>query len=629
MVPSLYIQLLGPLVVRRDAPDGQEIGFRSRQERRLLALLLTRRGQVLPSGTLIDAIWQEAAGDAAAVTLRSAVSALRRALDPDGARRAPDTYIVTARGGYGWSATAPAWIDADALTDPAADPAGALALYRGDLLEDEGDDPWLLAERERLRERCVALLMQRVGEQRAQGDAQQAIANARRGLRIAPLHEPLWQLLIEVQARAGDVAAALQSYERLRQSLDIELGALPSAPLRELHTRILQGRLAHEAREPLPQLAGRANELAQLDTWMEGMRRRRGGVVALVGEAGIGKTRLLEEAARLGRARGCYVLLLRGSEIERELPFAPLTAVLRAALAAAPLGLLRRYPPAALAQIAELVPLLRERLPELPAAAITDIADRRAAQLDALTELGMTTARIAPLLICIDDAQWVDAATLAAIGRLATLASARAMLVVLAYHADDLSEHSALHTLLRSLGRAALIKPMLLGRLDRAGVAAALENLGVVVAPEVEARLMALSGGNPLFLRLLVRLLDETDGDAGQAALLAGGTLPRSLARAEPLRTLVLSRLEHLPQGACELAYTLAVLGRPASLDLIEAFGANALAAAEVLLRRELIREQEDGRLVYDHDLIRLAVIGQLSAPQLRLIQRQIAAATA
>jgi predicted ATPase len=134
----------------------------------------------------------------------------------------------------------------------------------------------------------------------------------------------------------------------------------------------------------------------------------------------------------------------------------------------------------ALAQIADLFPVLRERLPDLPELPDVPPEERRNRQIDGLCDLALALARTLPLVIALDDAQWADDATLATVGRLARQASRRALLLILAYRADELSDNPALHNLLRTLGRDMLLRPLVLGRLDASAVAELLAGLAGV-----------------------------------------------------------------------------------------------------------------------------------------------------
>jgi hypothetical protein len=488
----------------------------------------------------------------------------------------------------------------------------------------------------------------------AEGSLAAAIELAERGLEHDRLREPLHRLQMKARAAMGDMAGALQAYERYRRLLDEELGAAPAPQTQALHATILRGDLGDGGwamgdgdrtsttipppQPPTPRttapapLVGRAPELAALRGWVADLRERRGGSVALVGEAGIGKTRLAQEALLSAEAAGALTIRLRCAPLERDLPFAPLGEALRPLLRAAPEALLARLPSTALAQVAELLPALRERLPNLPLLPDVPPAERRNRMLDGLVSLALALARLMPLVICCDDAQWADAATLATLSRLARHAPRHALLLILAYRADELTENPALHTLLRTLGRDMLLRPLLLQRFDANEVAQFLAELAQAPSERIAwlaPHLAASSGGNPLFLSVAVQSLLEACGAPSLAALPANTPLP-DLAGAPRIRELVLGRLERLPAPARELLEQLAVIGRPVSLDLVEQIGGSqALAAAQTLLERQLLSENLDGRLLVGHDLVRSIVAGAIVSPRRRLLHRQAADAIA
>ena len=125
----------------------------------------------------------------------------------------------------------------------------------------------------------------------------------------------------------------------------------------------------------------------------------------------------------------------------------------------------------------------------------------------------------------------------------------------------------------------------------------------------------------------------EARGARSLAALLpdleAGAALP-DLSSAPPLRDLVLSRVERLPSSARMLLEQLAVIGRPASLDLIEQLAGSAgLESARMLLERQFLAEGADDWLAFSHDLVRSIIVASLMSPQRRLLHRAAATAIA
>src|SRR6266545_1279898 len=158
MSDDLRIALLGPLVVMRGGRALPDSAWRSRQDRRLLGILLTVRGARVPVDRLIEWLWPGADPLVAATTLRSTISGLRHTLEPESGARASSRYILTRPGGYAWNAESGASVDVEeflALTADERSPSAgsssfpsnssiqlpasriqnlerAIALYRGD-----------------------------------------------------------------------------------------------------------------------------------------------------------------------------------------------------------------------------------------------------------------------------------------------------------------------------------------------------------------------------------------------------------------------------------------------------------------------------------------------------------------
>lgn len=651
---TLRISLLGPLRVERDGQPLPERAWRSRQERRLFTALLIAGGGTVPASRLIEWLWPSAEPDHAATTLRSAISSIRRTLDP-GAPRASERYIATRPGGYAWARPADAWVDLEVLLGAGEPPHSdaaleqAALLYRGDLLEDEPDAPWALGQREQARSRALAAIEELAQRLLASGSLPRAIRYAQRGLEIDPLHEPICRILMRAEGLAGDIAAALHSYERFRLRLDHELGASPSPQTQALHAGILRGELdapfglapaQDGARAPArarhrssalaaaaPPLVGREGELAQLRGWIAALERRAGGVVTLVGEAGIGKSRLLAEVADEAERRGMQPIVVRCTLAQRGLPLAALAEALRPLLRIAPEPLLRRLPGTALAQLAELIPSIRDRMPGLIVLPQLPPEDARARLIEGAVELGLALSRIAPLVVCIDDAQWADPAQLASAALLARRAAGRPVLLVLAYRAEELAESPALHALLRELGREMRLRPLILGPLAPAAVEELLA--APPHAEELSHQLAAQSAGNPLLLQVALQTFLEAHGlrslDQLPPAAAAGLALPE-LASSAAIRDLIGARLDRLPEAARLLLEQIAILGRPVSLDLVEQLGGEpALSHAQLLLSRHFLVEGEHERLEIAHQSVRAITLALLGSPHLRLLHRQAA----
>jgi DNA-binding SARP family transcriptional activator len=288
------VRVLGPLTA--SSPAGP-VDLRGPRHRAVLARLLIARGRVVPAAVLIDDLWGADPPDRAAGALQTFVGALRRALEPDRPPRTPARVLITSGPGYAIRLgpdAVDAWRFEAVATAPAAalaDLDEALSWWQGPAFAEVAAEPWAVAEVARLdglrrlavRRRAEALL--------AAGRAAEAVA----GLGPDPADEADASVLARALYLAGRQGDALDVLRRVRVRLAGDLGLDPSPSLRQLESDILRQAVAAPAR---PELAGRSAELALLAAAEAGVRARgRPGLVLVSGDAGVGKTALLEAYA--------------------------------------------------------------------------------------------------------------------------------------------------------------------------------------------------------------------------------------------------------------------------------------------------------------------------------------------
>src|SRR5947209_16088595 len=170
MAGQLHIFLFGSFRLVRNGIEVSAKDWQTRQARQLLKLLLAERGRLVSSGKLIDLLWPEHV-EHADKSLRSAVSALRDVLEPGREAWIPSSFVPRGRQGYMliFPPGCRVWVDAyefEGLLDAGLEGVNslearalldqALQLYTGDYLSEDGDAPWVLTERARLRERYFA-----------------------------------------------------------------------------------------------------------------------------------------------------------------------------------------------------------------------------------------------------------------------------------------------------------------------------------------------------------------------------------------------------------------------------------------------------------------------------------------
>ena len=351
----------------------------------------------------------------------------------------------------------------------------------------------------------------------------------------------------------------------------------------------------------------RDRELAEIGGLMEAARAGSGSLAVVEGPAGIGKTRLLEEAARAASAVGMEVLRARGSEFEAEIPFGVARQLFEPILRAASAGERRRL----LAGVAGLgARALGLGGGERP-------ADRFAA-IHGLFWLCANRAEREPVVVLVDDVQSVDDPSLAWLGYLARRVGDLALLLVLGLRSGDPGGERG------ELVRLGEARRLVLGPLGAAAVAA-------IVRAELDrdadeafcAACSELTGGNPLFVRELLAASRE------QRLSARGGSV-EALRRIAPaaVGTSVLVRLGGLGAESLALARAVAVLGAGAEVALAARLADLDPPAAELTADRLAVAQilGPVRPLEFFHPLIGAAVLEDMAPGARRVAHRRAAA---
>lgn len=720
----IRLYTFGTLQVVRDAHTVTESDWHTRQARQLLKILITERPRPVSTDRLIDLLWPNSTPQAAATTLRSAINALRNVLEPERRSREPSKYIITEAPGYAFYEHADIWLDVEHFetllnrAEVEADPSqrqplleAAVDLYQDDYLTSDPYADWAQSEREQLRERYFTALLNLAALRAEQGNYTAAIAACRRIIARDPVRENAYQALMRYQAESGDSASALLTYERCRTLLAEELGADPSPLTQAWHQQILNGEIGPQSVAqtiagqpnpsgrhfgagsatqakltlPLQQLSlggersfdavdtdgraahfvGRLQELTLLRARVEQAKRGGGSLLLLDGEAGVGKTHLAHHLLRQVADQSVTVIHTTCQPLEQQLPFAALADGLGRFLHTLPDAVLRAFPSASLAQLAQLTPSLQDRLPDLAVAAVESLGksdENRQRLINGLIALLTTLAEARPLLFFLDDLQWADGETLAVLGRLAQRLPQLPIFLLLAYRSGEVVENQALETLLHTLRRTNPQVVHQIARFDRQEVGhLATLVLGPAVAVEqmtvthLVTLLYEITGGNPLFATEALRALQERNAsgvDPDWRLLLQVATVTPFPAESEPssareayppllglvenprVQAIILERVRRLPTPARNLLHLCAVIGRDFSLDLLEQVvtaepATDLVTELEILLQRNFLLERADDRIDFSHQIVRQVAYETMSVLQRRRLHLRVAAALA
>ena len=310
---------------------------------------------------------------------------------------------------------------------------------------------------------------------------------------------------------------------------------------------------------------GREVEMERLRGALADALAGRGRVVALVGEAGIGKTRTADELVKEAAARGARVLVGHCHEGSGAPPYWPWVQILRAYTGPHDAITLTRELGREATAIAQLLPEVREVLPELPAPPPLEPEDARFRLFDALAEFLKRVARRAPLVIVLDDLHWADAPSLRLLAFLARELMAAPVLIVVTHRDVEVAHDHPLTLLLGELARLPASQRLTLGGLAPAEIARFVALVtGHMPSPPLLTALHETTDGNPFFVTEVVQTLAETGRLTENDA-----TALRAIALPQRVREAILQRLGALSAPCRQVLTVASVIGREFALPLL------------------------------------------------------------
>lgn len=657
---QLAIRLLGAPAILR---DGLPVTVDTRKALALLAYLaVTGRGHARQA--LAALLWPEYDDEHARGALRRTLSTLRTALgkpylavdrETIGLVPGPELRIdVTVF--RAWLAACrthghPPTGVCPACLSPLAE---AVALYKDDFLagftlrDSAAFDDWQRAQSESLQGELAEALEKLAHIRSDRGDFAAALLAARRWLALDPLREEAHRLVMRLYVWNDQRNAALHQYRECVRILEQELGVAPQAATTELYEAIKGNRLQavpsvrlsgrQEEPEPTPvtgtpsplppggtlPLTGRATHLTTLARVYE--RFAAGGYfVALVGEAGIGKTRLAEELLAQARDRGAMTLTVRCYEGEANVAYGPVTDALRNALTQAPcMKRLAEVPSLWLAEVGRLLPELAELCPDLPPALPVDAPGGQSRLYEGLRQmLTLFCQGTTPSVVLFDDVHWADAATLDLLAYVVRRPHGQPLFIIATWRDGEGATQPRLRRIAAEAQRMGRSMTLTLERLALADVLALVQDLASV-PQDIAGRLYHETEGLPLLLAAYV----ETLTGGGSIATEGDWQVPRNVA------DLMRTRLDDLSDTARQALQAAAVIGRSFDLDTVQATGGRTaeeiVGAVEALVGRGIIRElalDAGAAPWYDftHEKLRTLVYDDTSLARRRLLHGRAA----
>ncbi len=589
---GVEIQLLGRFEVRVDGRPVPAPAWRHRRAASLVKLLALASGHRVNRGQVIEALWPHLSPEGGERNLHKAIHLARKGIGDPSALTLSSQEV-----GLGDDVA----VDVERFESEAeralgaADPGGcasAASLYTGELLPEDRYEEWTQPARERLRLRYVGLL--RCAKR--WGDV----------LEVEPLDEEAHRALMRAYADAGNRAAALRQFGRLKALLGKELGLRPAPESVALYEEIVRGPAAVAPVGSMAPMVGRERELAAA---MEALRRldaRRGGGLLVSGDAGIGKTRLCD--ALLAEASAAGRTTLRGATLVEEgaLPHAPIAEALDRLLLERP-DLAAALSEGAQAEIARLTAASPVPVAE------ADPGTVRRRLFSAVAQLVSAAARERGAVVLLEDLHAADDATVQLAHYLVRTARFQPLLVVLSYRAEGMSP--ALAQVRASLLAEGTAREIVLGSLPREAAASMLEQVhgSALPAGAIDA-IWGKAEGNPFFIQELASAI-EADG---------------TIVVPERLYDILQARLQGLDQGLRSALERAAILGEEFSADEFAAVGGLDEAATFDALDRGLgtgFIVERGGGYRFAHSLLREALVHALPAHRREQLHRNAAEA--
>lgn len=544
----------------------------------------------------------------------------------------------------------------------------ATALYRDDFLagfslrDETNFEEWQLAQRLALRSELEIALAALTRCYILVGELREAVGACRRWLSLDPLNEQAHRFLMRLYDWTGQRSAALRQYRECVQTLERELGAPPLEVTTRLYDAIRTNRapgppdpasvetpvdqtppgLPPQAHEAAPQnlqqaplqaapLIGRKAELdAAISAYKASVQS--GRLVIIEGEAGIGKTRLADELVTHMRSNGSVVGVARCYEGEGSIAYAAIVELLRSVVGREPAVRLKALPDIWLAEALRLAPELGIDRPSVATPGPLDTPGAQTRFYEGVREtlIAACATGTPPGALVLDDAQWIDEASLDTLSYLARRIERQPICVVLTWRSDSVSAQHRLRRLLAETQRIGRATTIALHRLDEADVGEwlqrGLEGIESTRAQALAVRLYQETEGLPFFISEYVNALSS-------GAYVADGadwTAPVAV------HDLLRSRLRALSETGWQSLTTAAVLGRSFDFDTVRDVSGRSeeetAAALDELRAQGLIAEAPEtqpGAISYDftHDKLRALVYGETSLARRRLLHRRAAEA--
>jgi hypothetical protein len=513
----------------------------------------------------------------------------------------------------------------------------ALAVYRGDLLPEDRYADWCAPRRDSLADLRLRLLLGMADLLEARGAYNDAADRLRAVLRVDPAREEVHRRLMRLYAEMGTPDQAVRQFHACEDVLLREFDFAPQEETVAVYHDVVAHRTARREAsssqagertgrslaapirpDSLDPFVGRADLVGELCRQLA-RPAHGGGMVLVSGEAGIGKTRLLEEVANRAVNQGAVVFRGGAGALGSNFACGPLAVALEGYVAGRPLAerqeLARCYP-----SLSGFVPSL---VVETGEPRVASAHGEESHVVAAIVRLLTDTAREHPVLLVLDDLREADGYSLDVIGYLAHLAIDRRWLLVGSVREEEIEPGSGVARLLAKATREGLCRRIELQWLPREQcdqlVAAMLPSASV--NRELLDRIYARSRGNPLFARELVAEV-RAQGQPGDRNARARGAAVVGECVPGRIRALAETQFTSLDSTAQRILLLVAAAGatevsfadlRSGATALDPPVGDWALLdALDRAVETRLLEERKSG-FAFRHPLVRSALYERLS----------------
>jgi class 3 adenylate cyclase/tetratricopeptide (TPR) repeat protein len=367
----------------------------------------------------------------------------------------------------------------------------------------------------------------------------------------------------------------------------------------------------------LTSLVDRTAELSKLKLAFESALAGRSSVVALQGEAGVGKTRLMQELGIHAQSKGATVLT--GGASKAGLPYAPWVDAAREYLAQVPSELLRRMLGARASELVKLVPDIVVKVGSIPPSKPLGEQQDKMRFYEAVTQFFISICSESPLLLLFDDMQWADQPSLDLLEYFVRSTSSLRVLTGCAYRPEDLQQDSPLNPLLMNLNRQRLLETFQVNSLNKDETIELIKGTfgEQTITPEFADLIYDRTGGNPFFVEEVLRSLVE-DGTIFRTEKGWDRKPIQELAVPNTVRTILKSRLSRLDAETLNVLVFASVIGLEFDFEVLQEVTQigedKLLERLETALASGLVREPgERGVFRFADNRIRELMLDDLS----------------